>query len=278
MSYKTLLAVLQDETDARRVLDCIAPLAERFSAHVIGVHAEPLPVPYATPMGFPDADFMVTSSETNKERSEAMRQMFDGRMSRSGLSAEWRALESFSGDSAISSLESARAVDLIVVQQRDPSSHLPGTNVDALLLQTGRPVLFVPYAMPVDTRFETILVGWNGTRESTRAVFDALPFLTAARQVEVFTVDPDRYGGHESMTAGGQIAAALSRHGVRVTVQSQHKSELTHGEAIQNRAVELGADLLVTGAYSQSKLKEFFFGGVTKTVLDSMPTATFMSR
>lgn len=276
MSYKTLLAVLQDEADAARVLDCVAPLAERFSAHVIGVHAEPLPIPYATPMGFPDADFMVASTETNKERSETVRQMFEGRMARSGLSAEWRALESFSGDSAISSLESARAVDLIVVQQRDPE--LPGANVDALLLQTGRPVLFVPYAMPVDTRFETILIGWNGTRESTRAVFDALPLLTAARQVEIFTVDPDRYGGHEAMTAGGQIAAALSRHGVTVTVHSQHKSELTHGEAIQNRAVELGADLLVTGAYSQSKLKEFFFGGVTRSVLESMPTATFMSR
>lgn len=277
MSYKTLLAVLQDESDTRRVLDCIAPLAERFSAHVIGVHAEPLVVPYATPMGFPDANFMVSSSEDNKERSEAIRRIFDGRMARSAISAEWRALESFSGDSAISSLESARAVDLIVVQQRDPESN-SGTNVDALLLQTGRPVLFAPHARPVNTVFETILIGWNGTRESTRAVFDALPFIRQARRVEIFTVDPERYGGHEAMTAGGQIAAALARHGANVTVQSQHKTDLTHGQAIQNRAVELQADLIVAGAYSQSKLKEFFFGGVTKSMLDSMPTATFMSR
>ena len=278
MTYKTLLAVLQDETDAPRVLDCVIPLSERLSAHVIGVHSEGLPLPYATPMGFPDADFMITSAEANQERSHALMEVFNTRMARSGLSAEWRALQSFSGDSAASSLESARAVDLIVVQQNDPDAPSASTNVDALLLETGRPVLFVPYALPVNTRFEKILIGWNGTREATRAVFDALPFIRDAKTVEVFTVDPDRYGGHDAMTAGGQIAAALSRHGANVTVNSQPKSELSHGEAVANRASEFGADLLVTGAYSQSKLKEFFFGGVTRSILTDMPTATFMSR
>jgi nucleotide-binding universal stress UspA family protein len=278
MTYKTLLAVLQDETDAPRVLDCVVPLSERLSAHVIGVHSEGLPFPYATPMGFPDADFMVTSAEVNKERSDALKSVFEARMQRSGLSAEWRALQSFSGDSAASSLESARAVDLIVVQQNDPNASSASRNVDALLLETGRPVLFVPYALPVNTSFEKILIGWNGTREATRAVFDALPFIREAKTVEVFTVDPERYGGHEAMTAGGQIAAALSRHGANVTVNSQPKTELSHGEAVANRASEFGADLLVTGAYSQSKLKEFFFGGVTRSILTDMPTATFMSR
>lgn len=278
MTYKTLLAVLQDETDAPRVLDCVVPLSERLSAHVIGVHSEGLPFPYATPMGFPDADFMVTSAEVNKERSDALKSVFEARMQRSGLSAEWRALQSFSGDSAASSLESARAVDLIVVQQNDPNASSASRNVDPLLLETGRPVLFVPYALPVNTSFEKILIGWNGTREATRAVFDALPFIREAKTVEVFTVDPERYGGHEAMTAGGQIAAALSRHGANVTVNSQPKTELSHGEAVANRAGEFGADLLVTGAYSQSKLKEFFFGGVTRSILTDMPTATFMSR
>ena len=78
--------------------------------------------------------------------------------------------------------------------------------------------------------------------------------------------------------AGVDIAAALARHGANVTFASQASGGVGAGEAIENRIAETGAELLVMGAYSQSWLKEFFFGGATRTLLESMPVATLMSR
>src|SRR5690554_3449664 len=109
MTYKTILAVLQSKADAGRVLDCALPLADRFSAHLIGVHAEAIPVPYVTPMGFPDTDFIAASAEQNQQRSEEIKTLFDTRAGREGVSFEWQAMENVSGDSAVSALVAARA-------------------------------------------------------------------------------------------------------------------------------------------------------------------------
>jgi nucleotide-binding universal stress UspA family protein len=279
MPYKTLLAVIQSKEDALRVLDCAVPLAVRFGGHLIGIHAEPMAIPYATPMGFPDADFIAAGTEINRERTAEIRAMFDERTRREGVSAEWQAMESFSGDSALSALDTARACDLVVVQQSDPDTHARDlANVEALLFDSGRPVLFVPHAIPVDTSFSKVVVAWNGTPEAARATFDALPFIIEARETEVLAVDPRSDNVQDAPVAAANIAEALARHGARVTVSSRDSDGLTAGETIERHITDSGATLLVMGAYSQSWLKQFFFGGATRTLLKSMPAATLMSR
>lgn len=279
MSYKTILAVLQNKSDVDRVLDCALPLAARFSAHVIGVHAEAIPVPYVTPMGFPDTDFLTTSVEINDQRSAEIEAAFRERAMREGTSHEWQAMENVSGDSAVSALTAARAADLIIVQQTNPDSDSGSiANVEALLYESGRPVLFVPYAVSVKPEFRKVLVAWNGTQQAARATFDALPFIVAAQETEILSLDHRDTGHEDGAVAGVDIAAALSRHGAKVTFVNETSGNLSAGEAIENHIAESGADLLVMGAYSQSWLKEFFFGGATRTLLKSMPTATFMAR
>ncbi|MEO3998916.1 universal stress protein [Mesorhizobium sp. CAU 1732] len=279
MTYKTLLAVLQNKSDVDRVLDCALPLAARFSAHLIGVHAEAIPVPYVTPMGFPDTDFLTASVEINDRRSAEIEAVFRERAAREGASYEWQAMENVSGDSAVSALTAARAADLIIVQQTDPDADSGSmANVEALLYESGRPVLFVPYAVSVKPEFRKVLVAWNGTQQAARATFDALPFIVAAQETEILSLDRRDTGHDDGAMAGVDIAAALSRHGAKVTFASETSGDLSTGEAIENHIAESGADLLVMGAYSQSWLKEFFFGGATRTLLKSMPTATFMAR
>lgn len=279
MSYKTILAVLQGQEDAGRVLDCALPLATRFSAHLIGVHAEAIPIPYVTPMGFPDTDFIAASAEANLQRSAGIRKLFETRAAREGVSCEWQAMESVSGDSAVGALTVARACDLIVVQQSDPDSASGSlANVEALLFESGRPVLFVPYAIPVDTSFRKVLVAWNGTQQAARAVFDALPFIREAEETEILSLDAMDTGHQDGAVAGVDIAAALARHGAKVIFASQPSGDIGIGEAISNRIADGGAQLLVMGAYSQSWLKQFFFGGATRTLLQSMSAATLMSR
>lgn len=279
MSYKTIVAIIQNQSDIGRVLDHAFPLAERLESHLIGVHAEPIAIPFATSIGFPDVEFMQASNEANQKRSAELEKTFRDRNPRSGLTAEWRALESLTGDSALGALSMARSADLIIAAQTDPDNTSATTaSVDSLLFETGRPALFVPFAGPVKTRFSKVLVAWSGTREASRATFDALPFILEAEQTEILTVDAPEMDGNQPEIEGANIAAALARHGANVSVASERSAGVDVSAIIENRAAEINADLLVMGAYGHSRLREFLFGGVTRTVLRSMPIATFMSR
>lgn len=279
MTYKTILAVMQGREDATRVLDCAVPLAARHGAHVIGFHAEAMPLPYVTPMGFPDTEFITASEEAGEQRSAEIRALFEARCAREGISHGWRVVRNVSGDPAASALDLARACDLIVVQQVDPDADAGSlADIEALLFESGRPILFVPYAVSVDCAFRRVLVAWNGSQQAARAAFDALPFIRAAQETEVLSLDAADNAEQDAAVAGADIAAALARHGAKVTFASGVSAGIGAGEAIENRISDTQADLLVMGAYSQSRLKEFFFGGATRTLLQSMPVATLMSR
>ena len=76
MRFKTIVAILQNEQDAERVLDCAIPLGNRFQSHLIGIHAEALPVPYTSATGFPDTEFLQVSADMNRERADRLHGVF----------------------------------------------------------------------------------------------------------------------------------------------------------------------------------------------------------
>ncbi|MER8654296.1 universal stress protein [Mesorhizobium sp. M0847] len=277
MRFKTIVAILQNEQDAERVLDCAIPLADRFESHLIGIHAEALPVPYTSGTGFPDTEFLQVSADMNRERAEKLQALFVGQIENSGLSFEWRSLESFSGDSALTGISSVRAADLIIAAQRETGGD-QSADVDALVYDAGRPVLVVPHEGPLVTTFKHVLLAWNGSKEAARAAFDALPFIIEAEKTDILVIDPPDTLDDNPEAAGAEIAAALSRHGATVSVSVQKSGNASVDDVIQTRIAETGADLLVLGAYSHSWLRQLLFGGVTRTVLRSVPVAAFLSR
>ncbi len=276
MRFKTIVAILQNEREASRVLDCALPLAKRFGSHLIGVHAEAMPVPYTSATGFPDTEFLQVSAELNKERATKLQAVFMQQVDGSGVPSEWRSLETFSGDSAISALSSVRAADLVVAGQGDEGGD-SGADIGALVYDSGRPVLVVPHSGPMVTSFKRIVVAWNGSREASRAVFDALPFIVEAEQTEILVIDPpDTVEGEPG--PGSEIAASLSRHGAKVAVATVKSEGSSMEDVIQDRLAEAGADMLVLGAYSHSWLRRLIFGGVTNSVLRAGAVAAFLSR
>lgn len=277
MRFKTIVAILQNEQDAERVLDCAIPLADRFESHLIGIHAEALPVPYTSATGFPDTEFLQVSADMNRERAEKLQALFLGRIEKTGLSFEWRSLESFSGDSALTGISSVRAADLIIAAQRETGGD-PSADVDTLVYDAGRPVLVVPHEGPLVTTFKHVLLAWNGSKEAARAAFDALPFIIEAEKTDILVIDPPDTLDDNPEAAGAEIAAALSRHGATVSVSVQTSGNASVDDVIQTRIAETGADLLVLGAYSHSWLRQLLFGGVTRTVLRTVPVAAFLSR
>ncbi|MFD1983192.1 universal stress protein [Mesorhizobium newzealandense] len=277
MRFKTIVAILQNEQDAERVLDCAIPLANRFQSHLIGIHAETLPVPYTSATGFPDTEFLQVSADMNRERAERLQAIFLKHIENSGLSFEWRSLESFSGDSALTGISSVRAADLIIAAQRETGGD-PSADVDTLVYDAGRPVLVVPHAGPLVTTFKHVLLAWNGSKEAARAAFDALPFIIEAEKTDILVIDPPDTLDESPEAAGAEIASALSRHGATVSVSVQRSGGNSIDDIIQTRIAETGADLLVLGAYSHSWLRQLLFGGVTRSVLRTAPVAAFLSR
>ncbi|MES0200391.1 universal stress protein [Mesorhizobium sp. M0011] len=277
MRFKTIVAILQNEQDAERVLDCAIPLATRFQSHLVGIHAETLPVPYTSATGFPDTEFLQVSADMNRERAEKLRTLFLRHIEDSGLSFEWRSLESFSGDSALTGISSVRAADLIIAAQRETGGD-SSADVDTLVYDAGRPVLVVPHEGPLITTFKRVLLAWNGSKEAARAAFDALPFIIAAEKTDILVIDPPETLDDSPEAAGAEIASALSRHGATVSVSVQQSGGSSVDDIIQTRIAETGADLLVLGAYSHSWLRQLLFGGVTRSVLRTAAVAAFLSR
>lgn len=281
MGYKTILAVI-DTTDNARKLDVfIAALARQFSSHVVGLHMETLAaVPLVAPMEIPDpATVQAVQEVAHKETAEAG-QIFIERMAAQGISHEWRSLVSSVGYSSTSSVQSARCADLIIARQTDSSSLSDSrAELDSFLYESGRPILLVPHAMVETKPIKRVMIAWNGSREATRATFDAMPFLLAADSVEVFSVALDDGETAGQSLAGTEIAATLERHGVNVTVTSQEKMQgVSPQSAIEKRLSDGTVDLLVMGAYGHSRWWEMLFGGVTHRLLESMTAMTLLSR
>jgi nucleotide-binding universal stress UspA family protein len=278
MSIKTLAAVVYSENDAERTLKNALALASRNSTHLIGLHGEYAPVPSVGPLGTPDPGFIQAEIDIAQQRSKKLKALFDEMVRREQVSSEWRAVSGYAPEGG-SVARIARACDLVMVQQHDPDDPSPrNPDIQTLLFETGRPLLIIPYAINADMAFRRILVAWNGTGPAARATFDALPFIRAAENVDILCIDPRDTEDKDYAVSGADIAEALARHGARVSLSGQHSGGIPAGEAIENALADSRADLLVMGAFSQPWLKQFLFGGATRTLLNSMPTATLMSH
>ena len=168
-----------------------------------------------------------------------------------------------------------RAFDLIVVSRAGSGRDEPRmATVESALFDSGRPVLIVPPSAAGATLGDTIVVSWNGSTETARAVSFAMPLLVRARRVVVLTVK----GATVEGPSGEQIAATLRLHGVSATALTKEDERRSPGATILAQARELGADLLVKGAYTQSRLRQMIFGGATRYLLDHVTLPMLMAH
>jgi nucleotide-binding universal stress UspA family protein len=279
MGYKTILAVLDASHSTRQITDFSVALADQFSAHLLGVHAETLAaVPLIAPMEIPDPAAMQVLQEVAQKETAQVEQIFRQQTGRDGLSAEWRSFMSSAGYAANTVMETARTADLIIAGQSDPAHADHRADLETFLFESGRPLLLIPYTLTAFQPIRRVLIAWNGSREAARATFDAMPFLKAATSVEVLVVDPPERAGQDRETAGSEIAETLARHGVNVTLTTHSTGGGNASAAIENRLSDNSIDLLVMGGYGHARWWEMLFGGVTRNILDKMTALTLLSR
>ena len=281
MSYRTILVHLNDERRLPALLDIAVPIALANKARLIGLAVLP-PI-----IVVPDTDGMPgTVIEEHRVAYAAqigrMHVAFDEAVGRSGVESAWEAhdgqvVNPF-GNVAMIVVDRSRAADLVIAGQTNPEWALSGMlDVgEQVVTESGRPVLLVPRAGARIASAKRILVAWNGSRESTRAVFDALPLLVAAEQVMVAWLDPQP--DDINKTTCTDICAALARHGVKCELLKTERSTTGVGSTLLTLARQRSADLLVMGCYGHSRLREIIFGGATRYVLDHMTVPVLMSH
>ncbi|BDL40892.1 universal stress protein [Methylorubrum sp. GM97] len=170
--------------------------------------------------------------------------------------------------------EQARLHDLAILDALVWTCDLDREAIETTLFKSGRPVIAVP---PGHTGFagSRIIVSWDGSAQAARAANDAMPFLRAAEAVEIVSIG-DAAEIRDSVP-GAEFAPHLARHGVNVTVNNLPVSG-SIGETLRSQAGLFRADLIVMGAYRHSRARQFFFGGVTRSLLRSCPVPLFLSR
>jgi len=196
-----------------------------------------------------------------------------------GLQAELRVID---GEAAAAVPQYARYADLCVLAPDQPEgpASVNYTFAEHLLFATGRPVLFIPDDKPPPTLGRHVVVAWNSSRPAARSVNDALPLLERAERVTVLMVNPSGFIDERIAPPGEQMVEHLRRHGATTTaaVRIDNVPPRAIADTLQEKAADLGGDILVAGAFGHPRLWEKMLGGVTHDLIAGMRLPILMSH
>jgi len=278
MAIKDILVHVDPSPRSAVRLDAAIRLARRFEAHVVGLHVESM----ETAPGYAAVELRDALIRLNRQAAEGAardaKALFERHVAGTQLSTEWRIANGYVDDHVALH---ARYADLTILGQPDRTSDPSApdeTAIDRIILATGRPVLVVPYAGRFDTIGTRVLVAWDASREATRAVADAMPFLATAEAVTVLAVNPRGGLRRHGEVPAADIALHLARHGVKVEAAHDIAKDIGVADVLLSRAADLGVDLIVMGAYGHARVLEIALGGVTRSMLEHMTAPVLMAH
>jgi nucleotide-binding universal stress UspA family protein len=277
---KTILVPVEAETSSDAALETAVLLGQRTGGYLEGFALGPdLPDVYGleVPVVLPP----VLDLSRRREMASQARRRFEAAMrvhdvpERFGepvsLSYGWRT-DDLQGDRSIG--DYGRAFDIIVVGRPVGGQAAPRiSTLEEALFNSGRPVLVAPPAAP-KAFGSNVVIAWNGSTETARAVSFAMPLLVQADKVTVLTIA----GGTVPGPSGEQIARTLRINGVPAQALDAENEGRSVGETILKLTMSLGGDLLVKGAYTQSRLRQMIFGGPTRHLLDHATLPMIMAH
>jgi nucleotide-binding universal stress UspA family protein len=258
-------------------LEVAGQLAERFGAGIVGIAA----AQFAPPLYFTDGlyaqDLIDRGGAEIKKRLLELETQFRQAAKNRATVVDWRSALEFP---ARFILQQARCADIIVDDGRSPavSDAFALASPKDLVMQTGRPLLVVPDAATwLDLR--SVVVAWKNTPEARRAVADAVPLLREAKEVTV--VEILEQGGSRADAEQGvkDVVAWLSRHGVSAAPRVSENNESQDATVqLDEIAGEVGAGLIVAGAYGHSRFRELILGGMTQHLVTQNVRCVLLSH
>lgn len=170
----------------------------------------------------------------------------------------------------------ARIADIVVAGVCDEGLLSERLVAEALVFESGRPVIIVPTPHRDGFRAERVVVAWDFSRVAARALAEATPLLRRAKEVSLVSFGDDK--SFTSSISGQDVLAALARRGVTATFAQAKRGDRSIGDAINAAAIDQGADLLVMGGYGHSRLRDFVLGGATQRILKTPAVPTLLSH
>lgn len=290
MTIKKILVVYSgSDTDEATMMGAVQ-MAQEFGAHITAICAtSSVNVPGVLDI-LPEENSRVLLDQLQaqeRRREEEAYENFNSFVKRQGLeylhtpaprtepSVSWESL-----DGQLSHVVARRggAFDLIVIGQPEEASD--GTTlvqletIESALFSTGRPVLIMP-PDTLKTLGETVLIGWNRSAQSARAFHAAKALLLQrAKKVRILSVTTGAKNGPPAT----EVADNLAWHGIDCDVIELSPDNRSVGAVLLAEADALGADLVVMGAYTHSRLRQLLLGGVTKHLLSNTRIPLFMAH
>ncbi len=284
MSVRTILVPIFGSDVDIQCLSAAADLAARVPSHITALYCDPDPGPGHAGEGWESSLFFSEALVKTIERSAQQRKEWaernysrwqqeatprtvtpnGPRMPRSELIVE-------PGDPKSAIQSHAVVADLVVASLAGPDP-----TIRSMLLSTlfdlRRPVLAVPAAAAKTIFTPPVAIAWNYSAQAARALQAAMPLVEAVGEAVVLQA-----GHHEDEGAARRIGTYLARHGVRAEIQKLGRVGSAAG-LIAARVAALGSGLLVMGAYSHTRAREFVFGGVTRYMLERAPVPLLLAR
>ena len=267
---RSILLPSDQNASTKSAMACAELLARAVEGGVEGVALRPIHVEIVAPdpivaVTFPPADWNDT------EFVAKARQAFEGHFASCGVKYRWRAGPSID-DAGLGSL--ARVYDISVVGRPSSSGAGPRmTTLESAIFESGQPVLVAPPAAPA-TLGENVVVSWNCSTEQASATSSAMPILRKAKSVTILTIEGLMVPG----PSGAQARDWLAANGINARELTMGNGGRKPGEVLLAEAKKLGADLIVKGAYTQSRLRQMIFGGATSHLLAHSEVPLLMAR
>lgn len=275
---KSILLPVEPNSGIESAFACAGLLAARFSGQVDCVALKPSIVDFIAPdpvvvvlpqTGYSEAD----AARLAREKFDELGRSADGKAAAGATEAlRWSGRPPVD-DAGLAIL--SRVYDITVVGRPGVGRTEPRmTTLEAALFESGRPVLMAPPTAPRSIG-TNILVHWNASTETARVIHDGLPLLKQAERVTLLTVEGNMVPGPKPADMLGYLAM----HGIKGsehTVKPAAKGGA--GEAILEEARRIGADLILKGAYTQSRLKQMIFGGATQHILQAANVPVLLSH
>ncbi len=284
---RSILIPLEDSEALPSVLEAAYMVAQRFSSYIEILHVRPMLT-----------GIMATGMEGGFAATPHMEEAFEQEESERSRRA-WDTFEAFRGTKHLPRSEALAPTDHPTVGWLEEVS--PGTGVigsrgrmfdltivgrpirgrpapslstlEAALFESGHPVLIAPPTKPTNLG-KNIVIAWNGSNETARTVTFALPLLKQAEQVHVLVIEEGMVPGPKSR----DLVEYLQRHGIEASATETKSGDRAVGAAILAEAETLGADLLIKGAYTHSRLRQLIFGGATSYILANAEIPVFMAH
>jgi nucleotide-binding universal stress UspA family protein len=280
MNYRSLLVLLDHSAACAARLRLAMRLARERDCHLVGLAPTGLiDIPPDTRAATSLTDYAARAWDALREQAEQAAQRFRDECVAGGVKSFETVVDE--ADKAASTIRHAHCSDLVVLTQAPPEAadhRLAQALVEEVVLHSARPTLVIPHAGRFEQVGTQVLVAWDDTREAARAVSDALPILCHSSRVQLVqwlppgaSVDPTRHARLDAVQRWLMWHGVASEVGIEIT-------EIGIASAMLSRAADMGADLIVMGAYGHARWAQRVLGGATRGMFASMTVPVLMSH